>query len=348
MDKHKVAELRAFIDLVKKDASVLNLPELAFFRDYLTSLGAKIPQSMHEDPEEEEFHDFEREESLVDPPAPLEEDFIDASDSGKLSQETDPLPKITTPKELTDAEQDKVNDLKARATDAVEGGDVTAAITLLSEAISLGGGTAMVLTKRAELLLKSKRPLAAIADCDAALGLNPDSAKAYRIRGLAFRGLQKWSKAHSDLANAQKIDFDDNTETVKKFVDEKWKLYSEAVREHRIKCEENARLRKEQQRSKSPRHGPAGGFQGGMPGGFPGGMPGGFPGGMPGGFPTNLMGDLLNDPEMMAAMSNPRVMAAFQSMMTNPASILQYQSDPEIGPILMKLMSKMGGAGFGR
>jgi hypothetical protein len=41
-------------------------------------------------------------------------------------------------------------------------------------------------------------------------------------------------------------------------------------------------------------------------------------------------------------------MTAFQSMMSNPASILQYQNDPEVGPILMKLMSKMGGGGFGQ
>mmetsp|Transcript_2141 Transcript_2141/g.5725 ORF Transcript_2141/g.5725 Transcript_2141/m.5725 type:complete len:529 (+) Transcript_2141:9-1595(+) len=76
-------------------------------------------------------------------------------------------------------------------------------------------------------------------------------------------------------------------------------------------------------------------------GGFPGGMPGmgGFPGG---GMPPGMEG-LMNDPELMAAMSNPKVMAAMTSAMSNPASLMQYMSDPEVGPVLTKLMGKMGG-----
>ena len=334
MDKQKIAELRGFIDSIKQDPSILHLPELNFFRDFLHSLGATIP--------EDEFHDVS-DDDYEDPLPPREEDFSEENDPGRIAKESELAPKIVVTRELSELEQDKVNELKSECTEAMENGDFVAALRMLSEVIELGGGSAMVLTRRAEVLLKLKRPLAAIADCDAALVLNPDSAKAYRVRGLAYRGLQQWGKAHSDLANAQKIDFDEAIEPVKKLVDEKWKLFSEAMRDHRIKCEENAKLRK--QRSTKPTSTSTGFPSGGMPGGFPsGGMPGGFPGGgMPGGFPGNLMGDLLNDPEMMRAMSNPRVMTAFQSMMSNPASILQYQNDPEIGPILMKLMSKMGG-----
>lgn len=48
-----VAELEAFVTLVRKDPSVLHRPELAFFRDYLHSLGARIPSPPAEDEPEE-------------------------------------------------------------------------------------------------------------------------------------------------------------------------------------------------------------------------------------------------------------------------------------------------------
>ena len=61
-----------------------------------------------------------------------------------------------------------------------------------------------------------KRPMAAIRDCTEALKLNPDSAKAYKIRGKSYRRLRDFEKAHKDLAEAQKIDFDDDIEEIQK------------------------------------------------------------------------------------------------------------------------------------
>jgi suppressor of tumorigenicity protein 13 len=225
----------------------------------------------------------------------------------------------------------------------LENGDRIGALNFLNSAVSIGGATAMLLTKRADILLKLKRPNAAIADCDAAHRLNTDSAKAYRVRGLAYRGLQLWEKAHADLANAQKIDFDDSVENVKKFVDEKWKIVAEAKKEYKIKMDDFKKSTKTS--SSSGRAGSTGGFPGADAArGFPGAGPtGGFPGA--GGIPANLMGDLMNDPELMSAFMNPKVMTAMQAMMTNPAAIFQYQNDPEVGPVLMKLMSKMGNMG---
>jgi len=49
----------------------------------------------------------------------------------------------------------------------------------------------------------------------------------------------------------------------------------------------------------------------------------------------------MKDPEMMAAMSNPKVMAAMQQCMGNPMAAMQYMNDPEVGPVLQKMMSKM-------
>ncbi len=47
--------------------------------------------------------------------------------------------------------------------------------------MELGGASALTLANRAECLLLLRRPLAAISDCNEALKLNPDSAKALRF-----------------------------------------------------------------------------------------------------------------------------------------------------------------------
>jgi suppressor of tumorigenicity protein 13 len=62
----------------------------------------------------------------------------------------------------------------------------------------------------------------------------------------------------------------------------------------------------------------------------------------------------MSDPELAAGMQNPKVMAAFQSLvsepggvgglMANPAKLQELMSDPEVGPFLQKLMSKLGPA----
>ena len=66
-----------------------------------------------------------------------------------------------------------------------------------------------MLCKRADLLLKAGRPKAAEIDCEAALAKNPDSAKAYKLRGKARRKLGEYEAAAADLGQAQRIDFDD-------------------------------------------------------------------------------------------------------------------------------------------
>ena len=48
---------------------------------------------------------------------------------------------------------------------------------------------------------------------------------------------------------------------------------------------------------------------------------------------------------MMAAMANPKVMAAMQQCMGNPMAMMQFMDDPEVGPVLQKLMGKMMGGG---
>lgn len=288
MDLSIIDQLKKFVQILKSDPQVIHLPELEFFRDYLESLGARLPA-----------------------PAAAE---VESEDPDRWTEESEPLPAspALSKTELTDAEMDKANQLKQLAQEAIEAGDREKALDFLNQTIALGGVSAMLMTKRAELLLKLKRPLSAIKDCDIALTLNPDSGKAFRIRGMANRHLQRWEKAHSDLAAAQRIDFDDATEEVHKLVDKKFE-----------------EMKKTKTRSPSP---PRRSNPSAPQTSFP------IPGGM-----GNMFADLMADPELASAMTNPRVMQALQEMMSNPAALLQYQADPEVGPVLMKLMSKFGG-----
>merc|ERR1711933_304500 len=138
-------------------------------------------------------------------------------------------------------------DAKSAAAEAIEDGDLAKAIEKYTEAIKIGNATAMMYAKRADLLLKMKRPCACIKDCDAAIKTNPDSGKAYRMRGKAHRKLGHWEEAHSDLSMGQKLDFDDDTVDVQKFVADKWKKISEKKTRQRIKAEAKAKKEKEKE-----------------------------------------------------------------------------------------------------
>ena len=321
MDKSKIEQLRAFVEVVKANPDILRSDELSFFQEFIESFGGKIPAAKSSEPTAA---------AAPETAEPKEEDFYDKDDADRMGPESDPLP--PTPKvgeELSEEQQNKVNSLKAKATEALEDGDHKSGLEYLNQAVAVGGATAMLLTKRAELLLRLRRPVAAIRDCDNALSLNPDSGKAFRVRGLAHRALQKWERAHTDLANAQTIDFDEATEVVKRFVDEKYKPVAEAKRVW------------QQTQQKPTRPAPSSHVSAPQ---MPAGMPG-MPPGMEG--MGGMFGDLFSDPELATAFTNPRVMQAMQEMMTNPAALFQYQNDPEVGPVLMKLMAKMGSGGGG-
>mmetsp|Transcript_107266 Transcript_107266/g.268913 ORF Transcript_107266/g.268913 Transcript_107266/m.268913 type:complete len:738 (-) Transcript_107266:122-2335(-) len=123
--------------------------------------------------------------------------------------------------EPTDEQTASMSRWKNEAVEALEIGDVVKALDRYSKVIAKGGATALMLTKRGELLLKQRRPCAAIKDCTAALAQNPDLGKAYRIRGIAQRKLGRWSEAHHDLVEGQRLDYDEGTAAVQKFVAEK-------------------------------------------------------------------------------------------------------------------------------
>ncbi|KAF2317529.1 hypothetical protein GH714_023983 [Hevea brasiliensis] len=120
------------------------------------------------------------------------------------------------------------------------------AIVHLTEAITLNPTSAILYATRASVFVKLKKPNAAIRDANAALEINPDSAKGYKVRGIARAMLGQWEEAASDLHVASKLDYDEEIALVLKKVEPN----ARKIQEHRRKYE---RLRKERELKKAER-----------------------------------------------------------------------------------------------
>ena len=261
-------------------------------------------------------------------------------------------------------EYETAGNLKQEAADANAAGDHAKALDLYNQAVLAAPPSALLYANRAMLLEKLGHYPEAAQDCTWALELNPDSAKALKVRGkLRHLHLGDWHGALQDLNLAQTIDFDPDVAQVLKELTELRKQEELNQAQERIQQEETKRkkaeaIKKAQQEAKREQETNSTSTSRsttGSPGGM-GGMPGGM-GGMPGMDPS-MMAGLMSDPELQEAMKNPKVVAAFNDLMSgpggpmglmsNPAKLQQLMTDPDVGPVLQKLMGKfMGGAGGG-
>lgn len=62
---------------------------------------------------------------------------------------------------------------------------------------------------------------------------------------------------------------------------------------------------------------------------------------------AGMKNKLLADPEVQEKLKDPKFKAAWDSCQENPMNALQYMSDPDIGPFMMKMMSNFGMGGMG-
>ncbi|XP_071723920.1 FAM10 family protein At4g22670-like isoform X1 [Rutidosis leptorrhynchoides] len=329
MDPAKVDQLKQFVDTCKSNPAVLADPSLAFFRDYLESLGAQVPPAAaahtageskskshvfdesDEDMEENEgghvkVEQEEEEEEIIESDIELEGETVEPDD--------EPPQKMGDPSlEVTEENRDASQAAKAQAMEFLSEGNLEEAIEHLTQAITLNPTSAIMYGTRATVYIKMKKPNAAIRDANAALEINPDSAKGYKARGMARAMLGQWEEAAKDLHLASKLDYDEEINAVLKKVEPN----AHRIEEHRRKYDrlrkerEERKIQRERERrraeaqaayekakkqeqssSSRPSGGMPGGFPGGMPGGFPGGMPGGMPGGFPGGMPGGFPGGM--------------------------------------------------------
>ncbi|KAL7244559.1 hypothetical protein ACSBR2_000023 [Camellia fascicularis] len=70
--------------------------------------------------------------------------------------------------------------------EAIPEGKPEETIEYLMQAILLNPTSTIMYATRASVYIKMKKPNAAIRDANAALEINPDSAKGYKSRGMAW------------------------------------------------------------------------------------------------------------------------------------------------------------------
>ncbi|XP_027727403.1 hsc70-interacting protein [Vombatus ursinus] len=365
MDSRKLSELQAFIRLCQQDPGLLHTDELRFLRDWVESMGGKIPPAPHKAKSEEKIKEEKTESKKPEDSPKLEELESEESDveidnEGVIEADTDsPQEMGDETAEITDEMMDQANEKKAAAIDALNSGDLQTAIQLLTEAIKLNPRLAILYAKRASIFIKLQKPNAAIRDCDRAIEINPDSAQPYKWRGKAHRLLGHWEESAHDLAMACKLDYDEDASAMLKEVQPRAQKIAEHRRKYERKREEReikerlervkkareeherAQREEEARRTSGAQFGSFPGFPGGMPGNF-GGMPG-MGGAMPGMAGMPGLNEILSDPEVLAAMQDPEVMVAFQDVAQNPANMSKYQSNPKVMNLISKLSAKFGG-----
>jgi len=141
--------------------------------------------------------------------------------------------------ELTDEQVDMQNALKQEGAELLEDGKLEDGLAKLTEAIAIGSASALLLCRRAAVLLQLGRAQGVMDDCTAALAVNPDSGKAFKLRARAYVKLEQWEKAHVDFQTGLKIDFDDQTEEESKVAEGKAKEIRESVVRERVQKEQD-------------------------------------------------------------------------------------------------------------
>lgn len=143
-------------------------------------------------------------------------------------------------KELTDDEMDAQAAFKQAGAELMEDGDVAGALAKQTAAILVGAPSALMLCKRAEMLLKLKRAGAAEKDTSAAIAINQDSAKAYKLRGKARRFMGDYAGCLSDLNTAQSIDFDDGVADMHDYVKKRVATMAKRAKQQEAKAAKEA------------------------------------------------------------------------------------------------------------
>lgn len=256
MEPDELESFKIATEKLKKEPTLIHREDIAFVKEYVLSLGVRLPADPAGPRMQIDLSDDEEGEapaamaSGAIPPRPQPEDSpelvvangsnglnanatnganaFDVADSDdedpeRIPEDPEPFPELPACQELepSDEQLQACEKAKALAAEALEAGDVDGSLAKYTEAVMTGAASALLLAKRGELLLKQRRARAAINDCSAALALNPDCGKAYRIRGVANRKLGRWEDAHRDLTAGQRLDYDESLVDMQKLAAEK-------------------------------------------------------------------------------------------------------------------------------
>jgi len=336
----QIDQLKAFVRVLQAKPDLLHHPDLKFLKEYLESLGANIPAKAERPPSPPKEPKMETPEPAAKEPEPepeSEESDVELDMEGVVEPDKDsPLDMGDPSKELSEADLEKFDEKRSEAMGVFSEGEWEKAIGVFTEAINLNAGSAMPFVKRAQCLLKLSKPNACIRDCNRAIEINPDNAAAHKFRGRAHRLLGNFLESAKDLRLACKIDFDDQadewlrevTPNAKKIEEHERKKARKAAekeiadKKERIRAAQEAREKAAKEAENAPP-------------------------GASGEDPMGGLGGLFSDPELMEALNDPEVAAAFAEITQNPANLMKYQGNPKVMKLITKMAGKMGGGGMG-
>ncbi|CAH8556637.1 unnamed protein product [Schistosoma mattheei] len=331
MNPERVALLKQFVELLKEKPEVLDTPELSFFKDWLKSLGANVPVSQPNRPTENSFSDDSGADETSESEIEFDDEVLPKEPVPDLDMGDDSI-------EVTDELREKAEEKKCEAMAKMSDGDFTGAVDLFTEAIKLNPQSSLFHARRASCFVRMKKPSHAIADCDKAISLNPDSAQPYKWRGFANKMIGNWEAAYRDLQTSLRLDYSDDANEAIKEIEPKHKrifehnMKYERKRQEKLEREKRERIRKaREERERAQRDTEKPDFD--IPGS--GNIPG----------MDNMFSQLFNDPELMSAIQDPEVMKAFSEVCSNPAAMDKYKNNPKVMKVIEKMKNRFGGGG---
>ena len=113
--------------------------------------------------------------------------------------------------------EEQAMEAKMEAAEAAGTGEHEKAVAAYSIALK-AMPSALMFAKRAESLLKLGRPAAAVADCDRALEVNPDSGTAYKVAAKAYTQMGEWELGYARVCTYLKIDYEDDAAELQKLL----------------------------------------------------------------------------------------------------------------------------------
>jgi suppressor of tumorigenicity protein 13 len=332
--KESLDKLKQFVDVCAANPDLLSSPDLNFFREFIESLGGKIPspskmstEAPADKPEEAapEVESEQESDLELDTEGCVEPDSV--GDDQKMG---DPE------KEVSEEDTEKSSEKRMEAMSQFSEGNFDKAIELFTEAIELNPSSALLFAKRGQAFLKKTKPNACIKDCSRALELNPDSAAAFKFRGRAYRLLGEWENAAKDFRQACNIDFDEQTdEWLKEVTPNAKKIEQHKLKQERKRIEKEEKEKLERAQKAREAHAKASSAT---------------PNTEPNTNATPNPDDfykVLQDPEIRAAFADPEVSAAFADISSNPANFIKYKSNPKVMALITKLSGKLAATGVG-
>jgi len=151
MDPQQITQLKQFVAACQASPELVHAPPLAFFKEYLLSMGATLPDPPpKEEPKQEEPQQEEKEAPAPPPQEPEDEEDLDTvepevervafavgGDDNLAEEDVSGQAMGDAEKEVSDDDEGKANEAMSKGKQALGGGDMAGAVEAFTESIKL-------------------------------------------------------------------------------------------------------------------------------------------------------------------------------------------------------------------